>query len=218
MRYLVFHVTYLRDGKAYRVKGKQSVLACWNMMIPFICPELPQPQKEALRSLIKTPLVITSVALTNCPHSASVSTFSRMNAPGTSCQGMAKQYVGMKIRAMAVKSRAFEKSHLCRILTGCTQGDRRPLSRSRPPVWMPKNWRPCPSPTVDRRSGLSRVADLKKNYPGREAEVFQTLSPDAQHYCRFVHAVRTNDRLSQSVVAPPLKFVFARRLCTCMGT
>ena len=59
------HVTYLRDGKAYRVKGKQSVLASWNMMIPFICPELPQPQKEALRSLIKTPLVITSVALTN---------------------------------------------------------------------------------------------------------------------------------------------------------
>ena len=58
-------VTYLRGDKAYRVKGKQSVLACWNMMIPFICPELPQPQKDALRSLIKTPLVITSVALTN---------------------------------------------------------------------------------------------------------------------------------------------------------
>ncbi len=58
-------VTYLRGGKAYRVKGKQSVLACWNMMIPFICPELPQSQKAALRSLIKTPLVITSVALTN---------------------------------------------------------------------------------------------------------------------------------------------------------
>ncbi|MDG2334118.1 MAG: NAD(P)/FAD-dependent oxidoreductase [Myxococcota bacterium] len=58
-------VTYLRGDKPYRVKGKQSVLACWNMMIPFLCPELPQPQKDALRSLIKTPLVITSVALTN---------------------------------------------------------------------------------------------------------------------------------------------------------
>ena len=58
-------VTYLRGDKAYRVKGKQSVLACWNMMIPFICPELPKPQKDALRTLVKTPLVITSVALRN---------------------------------------------------------------------------------------------------------------------------------------------------------
>ena len=58
-------VTYLRGGRAYKVKGIKSVLACWNMMIPFICPELPQAQKGALRSLVKTPLVITSVALTN---------------------------------------------------------------------------------------------------------------------------------------------------------
>lgn len=58
-------VTYLRGDKAYSVRGKQSVLACWNMMIPFICPELPQAQKNALHYLVKTPLVYTSVALTN---------------------------------------------------------------------------------------------------------------------------------------------------------
>lgn len=58
-------VTYLRGGRAYKAKGRKSVLACWNMMIPFLCPELPQAQKDALRSLVKTPLVITSVALTN---------------------------------------------------------------------------------------------------------------------------------------------------------
>lgn len=58
-------VTYLRDGKAYTVRGKHSVLACWNMMIPSICPELPQTQKTALRYLVKTPLVLTSVALRN---------------------------------------------------------------------------------------------------------------------------------------------------------
>ncbi|MGB0620074.1 MAG: NAD(P)-binding protein [Myxococcota bacterium] len=58
-------VAYLRGGRAYKVKGAKSVLACWNMMIPFICPELPQAQKDALRSLVKTPLVITSVALSN---------------------------------------------------------------------------------------------------------------------------------------------------------
>jgi spermidine dehydrogenase len=46
-----------------RVKAKACVLASWNMMIPYLCPELPTPQKAALHQLIKTPLVYTSVAL-----------------------------------------------------------------------------------------------------------------------------------------------------------
>jgi hypothetical protein len=25
------------------------VLACWNMVIPYLCPELPETQKAALR-------------------------------------------------------------------------------------------------------------------------------------------------------------------------
>jgi spermidine dehydrogenase len=58
-------VAYLRGGKAYSVRGRHSVMACWNMMIPFICPELPDEQKAALHYLVKTPLVYTSVALTN---------------------------------------------------------------------------------------------------------------------------------------------------------
>ena len=48
-----------------RVKAKHCVLASWNMMIPYLCPELPAPQKTALHQLIKTPLVYTSVALRN---------------------------------------------------------------------------------------------------------------------------------------------------------
>jgi spermidine dehydrogenase len=35
------------------------------MMIPYLCPELPDAQKAALHQLIKTPLVYTSVALKN---------------------------------------------------------------------------------------------------------------------------------------------------------
>src|SRR3546814_3275772 len=35
------------------------------MMIPYICPELPEAQKEALHYLVKTPLVYTTVALNN---------------------------------------------------------------------------------------------------------------------------------------------------------
>jgi spermidine dehydrogenase len=58
-------IDYVRAGKVYRVQGKQCVLAVWNMMIPYLCPELPQPQKDALHKLVKTPLVYTSVALRN---------------------------------------------------------------------------------------------------------------------------------------------------------
>ena len=58
-------VTYSRDGKAYIARARACVLACWNMMIPYLCPELPSAQKEALHSLVKTPLVYTSVALRN---------------------------------------------------------------------------------------------------------------------------------------------------------
>jgi spermidine dehydrogenase len=58
-------VVYLRAGTAYRVRGRDCVLACWNMMIPYLCPELPESQKQALHELVKTPLVYTSVALTN---------------------------------------------------------------------------------------------------------------------------------------------------------
>jgi len=58
-------VTYLRDGRAYTVRAKGCVLACYNMMIPYLCPELPAAQQAALHSLVKAPLVYTSVALRN---------------------------------------------------------------------------------------------------------------------------------------------------------
>jgi spermidine dehydrogenase len=58
-------VTYVRDGKAYSARANGCVLASWNMMIPYLCPELPAAQKAALHDLVKTPLVYTSVALRN---------------------------------------------------------------------------------------------------------------------------------------------------------
>jgi len=58
-------ILYVKSGKLYRVRGKQSVLACWNMVIPYICPELPAKQREALASEAKVPIVYTNVALRN---------------------------------------------------------------------------------------------------------------------------------------------------------
>jgi spermidine dehydrogenase len=56
-------VTYSRGGKLYDVRGRHVVMACWNMFIPYLAPELPQAQKEALLYGVKGPLVYTSVAL-----------------------------------------------------------------------------------------------------------------------------------------------------------
>ena len=58
-------VTYVRGGKAFTARARGTVLACYNMMIPYLCPELPPAQKNALHQLVKTPLVYTSVALRN---------------------------------------------------------------------------------------------------------------------------------------------------------
>jgi spermidine dehydrogenase len=56
-------VTYSRGGKLFDVRGRHAVMACWNMFIPMLAPELPQAQKEALMYGVKGPLVYTSVAL-----------------------------------------------------------------------------------------------------------------------------------------------------------
>jgi len=58
-------VSYVRGNKLQTVRAKQCVLACYNGMIPYVCPELPEKQKEALRYLVKAPLVYTHVAIRN---------------------------------------------------------------------------------------------------------------------------------------------------------
>jgi spermidine dehydrogenase len=58
-------VTYVRDGQARSVRGATCVLACWNMIIPYLCPEMSSKQKEALAYGVKIPLVYTNVQLRN---------------------------------------------------------------------------------------------------------------------------------------------------------
>jgi spermidine dehydrogenase len=58
-------VTYARGGKVYTARGKNAILACWHVVIPYICDELPDKQKEALASAQKVPLLYTNVAIRN---------------------------------------------------------------------------------------------------------------------------------------------------------
>ena len=74
-------IAYVRGDKVLTVQAKACVLASWNMMIPYLCPELPEPQKAALHDLVKTPLVYTSVALRNW------SAFQKLGISGVTAPG-----------------------------------------------------------------------------------------------------------------------------------
>ena len=74
-------VAYVRGGKSETVAAKNCVLACYNGMIPYLCPELPEKQKEALSYLVKMPLVYTHVALRNWTSFAKLNTH-HIVAPG----------------------------------------------------------------------------------------------------------------------------------------
>ena len=58
-------VDYINDNKSYRVRGKAAVLACYNVMIPHIVPDLPIDQANALRKHVKIPLQYTTIGLKN---------------------------------------------------------------------------------------------------------------------------------------------------------
>jgi len=58
-------ITYMRLGKLQAVRASKCILACWHIMIPYICTELPQAQKTALASAAKVPLVYTNVVIRN---------------------------------------------------------------------------------------------------------------------------------------------------------
>jgi spermidine dehydrogenase len=57
--------TYSTGGKLHSVRGSACVMACWNMFIPYLMPDLPAVQKEALAFNVKGPIVCTNVFLRN---------------------------------------------------------------------------------------------------------------------------------------------------------
>jgi spermidine dehydrogenase len=54
-------VAYVRNDKIERVSADHVVLACFNMVIPYLMPELPEEQRAALARNVKAPLVYTNV-------------------------------------------------------------------------------------------------------------------------------------------------------------
>ena len=58
-------ISYMRRSQLQSVRARNCVLACWHVMIPYICAELPEAQKTALSFAVKVPLVYTNVLLRN---------------------------------------------------------------------------------------------------------------------------------------------------------
>jgi spermidine dehydrogenase len=87
-------VAYGREKKVYAVRAKGVVLACWNMMIPYLCPDLPDQQKEALKYGVKVPLVYTSVSLRTW------SAFHTLGINGASTPGM--YHTGVRLETPTV--------------------------------------------------------------------------------------------------------------------
>ncbi len=58
-------VAYVCGGKLQSVTGKSCILAGYNGMIPYLCEDLAESQKEALHYGVKEPFVYTHVAIRN---------------------------------------------------------------------------------------------------------------------------------------------------------
>src|SRR5262249_987364 len=69
------------DGEARSVRGSACILACWNMIIPYLCPQMSSKQKEALSYGVKVPLVYTNVQIRNR------GALEKLKLSGASCPG-----------------------------------------------------------------------------------------------------------------------------------
>jgi len=58
-------ISYVRGNQAFRIHARACVLACYNSIIPYMCPEMPASQREALANQVKSPILYTNVALRN---------------------------------------------------------------------------------------------------------------------------------------------------------
>ncbi|HEY7817001.1 MAG TPA: FAD-dependent oxidoreductase, partial [Vicinamibacteria bacterium] len=74
-------VSYVRKGEARKVRARNVVLACWNSVVPYLCPEMPEGQRKALSYAVKVPLTYTNVCI------RSWTSFQKLGISSVSCPG-----------------------------------------------------------------------------------------------------------------------------------
>ena len=58
-------ITYVHGDQGHTVTAGRVILACWHNIIPYLVPEMPKAQRDALSWPVKSPLQYTSVLLHN---------------------------------------------------------------------------------------------------------------------------------------------------------
>ncbi|NKB32642.1 MAG: NAD(P)-binding protein [Pseudomonadales bacterium] len=79
-------ITYIRDGRAEKLRADHCVMACWNGVVPHIVPAMSATQKDALMYGVKMPLVYTNVLVNNW------TSFTNLGISGVSSPGMYHAY------------------------------------------------------------------------------------------------------------------------------
>jgi len=80
-------VEYVRGGHPLSVTASHCVLACYNNLIPHLCPEMSEQQKAGLSYGVRSPFVYANVLLNNGQA------FSKLNLTFTHCPQDAFQWV-----------------------------------------------------------------------------------------------------------------------------
>jgi len=75
-------ITYVRGGKAGKVRADHCVMACYNGVIPHLVPEMSDEQRAALMYGVKMPLVYTNVLIRQW------TAFTNLGISGASAPGM----------------------------------------------------------------------------------------------------------------------------------
>ena len=84
-------ISYMRDGKAQVVESKKVIMACYNAIIPRLCPEMSKSQKTALSNCVRAPLVYSNVLIRNWKSFARLG-IHRVNCPGSYHHGVSLDY------------------------------------------------------------------------------------------------------------------------------
>ncbi len=75
-------VAYVNGREVHTLRARNCVMACWMTVVPHLCPEMPEKQKESAHYLVKVPLVYTRVGIRNWTP------FEKLGIFGASSPGM----------------------------------------------------------------------------------------------------------------------------------
>lgn len=114
-------ITYVRDGTVARLRARHCVLACYHSIIPYLCPELPEAQKEAQRYQVKHPILLTNVLV------RSSKALDRLGISGAYCPGRmhAKVWLIKGVNTVGYRPDYSERSVVPLMFWGMTAPPRR---------------------------------------------------------------------------------------------